>query len=150
MENPPVTNGEPVQQFSVFLQNRAGSLLGIVRLLNDAHVEVLGLSVKDSIDGTVVRLIVSDPTTVETLFMERGIPYSSLDLVVVELKEAGQLSSCLSALLMAETNIHFSYPLITRPNDRPTLAFCLEDTDFGIQVLSNNGFKVLYQSDLSR
>ncbi|NEM51407.1 hypothetical protein G3V66_23930, partial [Escherichia coli] len=71
-----------VKQFSVFLINRAGALLSVVRLLEDAHVLVLGLSLQDSVDVTVARLVVSDPETVETLFMERGIPFGSCPLLI--------------------------------------------------------------------
>ncbi|CAN5129184.1 ACT domain-containing protein [soil metagenome] len=142
--------GETVRQFSVFLENRAGALLGVVRLINESLAEVLGVSVQDSVDGTVVRLVVSDPDTVETLFMEKGIAYSNVDVVVVELREAADFGACLAELLVAETNTHFCYPLLCRPNDRPVLAFCLEDNDFGISVLNQGGFKLLCQGDLSR
>jgi hypothetical protein len=143
--------GEPVRQFSVFLPNRVGALLGVVKLIRDAsRAEVLGLSVQDSIDGTVVRLVVSDPDAVEMFFIERGVPHATSDITVVELEDASFLNRCLTSLLQAEINIHFCYPLMCRPNGRPVLAFYLDDTIFGTKVLADNGFKILYQSDLSR
>jgi hypothetical protein len=151
METDTALGGEPVRQFSVFLHNRAGTLLGLVRLLNDAQIEVLGLSVQDSVDVTVVRLLVTDPETVNTLFIEKGIPFGGCEVVVVQLDQgAANLSMCLSALLIAETNIHFIYPLISRPNGKAALALHLEDIAFGSGVLRDNGFKLLSQSDLSR
>ena len=112
---------------------------------------VIGLSVQDSIDNTVVRLIVSDPDTVETVFIERGIPFNSTELVVVELiKGAEQMPDCLRTLLNAETNIHFIYPLLTQPNGRAALALCVEDNQFGHSVLEKAGYRVLRQEDLSR
>ena len=53
--------GEPVQQFAVFLQNRAGSLEALIQLLKQAQVELLGFSVQDSRDATVARIVTSDP-----------------------------------------------------------------------------------------
>src|SRR6187402_1665927 len=98
-----------VKQFAVFLINRAGALLSVVKLLEDASVHVLGLSLQDSVDVTVARLIVSDPETVETLFIEKGIPYGVTEVLVVQLKQgAPGLSKCLTAFLQAETNIHFA------------------------------------------
>ncbi len=145
------TVGTPVRQIAVFLQNRAGALLSVVRLLGEHHVIVLGISVQDSIDATVVRMILSDPDLVETLFIERGIPYSTTEVVVLELVEgASGLAGCLRALLNAETNIHFIYPILTQPNGRPALALCLEDNEFGKSVLLKEGFKLIYQEDLSR
>jgi len=148
-----LTAGTPVRQIAVFLQNQVGTLLSIVKLLNRNHVVVLGISVQDSVDVTIVRMVVSDPDTVESLFMEKGIAYSTTDLVVVELQPGSDekgLAECLQALLIAETNIHFIYPVLSRPNDRPALAMHVEDAEFGREVLSNNGFRVLLQEDLSR
>lgn len=148
-----ITSGTPVRQIAVFLQNQVGTLLSIVKLLNRNHVVVLGISVQDSVDVTIVRMVVSDPDTVESLFMEKGIAYSTTDLVVVELQpgtdEKG-LAECLQALLIAETNIHFIYPVLSRPNDRPALAMHVEDAEFGREVLGKTGFRVLLQEDLSR
>jgi hypothetical protein len=143
--------GTPVRQIAVFLANRTGAFVAILDLLRANHVVVLGLSVQDSVDNTVVRLLVSDPDTVETLFIERGIPFNSTDLVVVELSEGPeQMPDCLRALLNAETNVHFIYPLLSRPNGRAALALCVEDNVFGDQVLSRAGYRVLRQEDLSR
>jgi hypothetical protein len=144
-------SGTPVRQISVMLQNRVGALLSLVRLFNDQLVEVLGLSVQDSHDTTVVRLVVSDPDTVETLFIEKGINFATCDLLIVELKEGPtSLGACLSALLHAETNIYFSYPLLIQPTEKSLLALHVDDNDFGGQVLHNNGFKILFQEDLAR
>ena len=151
MEIESAINSNYVKQFSVFLINRAGALLGVVKLLEDAQIHVLALSIHDSVDVTIVRLIVSDPDGVETLFMERGIPFGSCDLLVVELKNGpGDLSKCFRAFLEAETNIHFAYPIIVRPDGFSLLALHLEDTDLGAVVMQNHGFKTLRQKDLSR
>ncbi|MGK0186511.1 MAG: hypothetical protein ACI9R3_002294 [Verrucomicrobiales bacterium] len=151
MDTDSALGGEPVRQFSVFLHNRAGTLLGLVRLLNDADVQVIALSVQDSVDVTVVRMLVTDPDTVDTLFMERGIPFGGCEVVVVELENgANDLSKCLSNLLTAETNIHFVYSLLSRPDGKAALALHLEDIDFGMSVLRSNGFRVLSQSDITR
>ncbi len=149
----PSTKSEasPVKQITVFLANRIGALLSIVELLRQNHIVVLGLSVKDSIDATVVRLIVSDPESVETLFIEKGIPYNVTELIVAELSEgATQMADCLRALLNAETNIHFIYPILTRPNGRSAIAMCVEDNEFGQKVLNEAGYKTLSQGELSR
>lgn len=126
-------------------------MLSIVRIVNELHVEVVGLSVAEAVDVTVVRMVVTDPEVVGTAFLEKGIPFSETPLVVVQLEEgAHSLASCLAALLEGETSIHFSYPLLTRPRGRPALVLCMEDQDFAISVLHKSGFKILYQEDLSR
>ncbi len=140
-----------VKQFSVFLINRAGALLSVVRLLEDASVVVLGLSLQDSVDVTVARLIVSDPEMVETIFIEKGIPFGISDLLVVQLKDGAQgLSNCLTAFLQAETNIHFAYPLLAQPGGLPAIALHLEDIEFGASVMEAKGLRILRQNDISR
>lgn len=147
----PTTAGSPIVQFSVMIENRVGSLSRLVNLVRECHVEVLGLSLMDSVDVTVARLVVTDPDAVLQQFLERGIPHSVSDVVVVELPEgAASLGDCLSALLEAETNIHFSYALLMRLHEHPLLALYLDDAEFGIEVLRKHGFTTLCQEDLSR
>jgi hypothetical protein len=144
-------NTPQVRQFSVFLQNKVGALLEIVKLLNESHVVVLALSIQDSSESAIGRIIVSDPERVTEIFHEHDIPYSDCELLVVELNEGpNDLARVLAALLMAEVNVYFSYPLLIRPNDRAVLAMHLDDNECASSVLAGEGFKLLSQGDLSR
>ena len=143
--------GPRVKQFSVFLKNKVGALLDIVKLLNDHHVEVLAVSVQDSADAAIVRLVVSDPDRVQELFSIQEVAFSTCELVVVELKEgASQLGKLLTALLMAEVNIHGSCPLLSRPRGNAALALHVEDEECACAVLASHGFRLLSQADISR
>lgn len=144
-------DGPLVRQFSVFLPNKVGALLDIVKLLNANHADVVALSITEATDSSIARLVVSDPEMVEQLFAERAVPFGSCQMVVVEMTEvAGQLSKLLAALLMAEVNVHFTYPLLTRPNGYAAIALHVDDTDCATSVLAGEGFKLLSQSDISR
>ena len=144
-------NTPQVRQFSVFLQNKVGALLEIVKLLNESHVVVLALSIQDSSESAIGRIIVSDPERVTEIFHEHDIPYSDCELLVVELNEGpNDLARVLAALLMAEVNVYFSYPLLVRPHDRAVLAMHLDDNECACSVLAGEGFKLLTQGDLSR
>jgi hypothetical protein len=68
-----IAPGNPVKQFSVLLPNRAGALASLVKLLRSAAIEVVGISVQDSRDATIARLVVTDPGTAEHIFLEKGI-----------------------------------------------------------------------------
>jgi hypothetical protein len=114
-----------IQQLSVFLANRVGSLMSLVKLLRDYHIEVLGLSVQDSTELTLVRLVVTDPEGAQALFIEKGIAHTTVDVVVVELDEGGRdLNHCLSVLLAAEVNIHFLYALLVLNFQYDCLMYC--------------------------
>ncbi len=143
--------GAPVRQFSVFLQNRAGSLESLIRLLHQSRVEMLGFSVQDSRDATVARIVTSDPETTQQIFLEKGIAHTSSKLVVVALRNpAEELQHCLHELHLAETNIDFGYTLLPHPAGRTLVALHVEDQEFAQSVLHNAGLKIVTQEDLSR
>lgn len=143
--------GNAIRQLSVFLQNRVGSLMALTKLLHDNNIEILGISMQDTTEMTLVRLILSDPESAGMLFIERGIPYAECRIVVLELNESRQrLTDCLSCLLAAELNIEFCYSLLVRPNQFPLLAIHCDDVEIAADVLGRTGFRVLCQGDLSR
>ncbi|MDP3850035.1 MAG: acetolactate synthase [Luteolibacter sp.] len=146
-----IDHGTPVRQFSVMLPNRAGALAAMVKLLRASGIEVIGLSVQDSRDATVARLVVSDPETTGQLFMEKGILHTDCELVVVALRESGPgLLQCLDTLMIAETNIDFAYALMPGPHGYSMLAMHVEDYEFAVAILHQSGFKLMYQEELSR
>lgn len=144
-------NGTAPIQFSVMLKNRSGALSSLVRLLRNENIQVIGLSVQDSRDAAVVRLVLSDPDNAMRIFMEKGIPHTTSELCVIALTEAGNgLASALETLRAAETNVDFAYSLMPHPGGKTLMAMHLEDTQFGSSVLHNAGFKVFYEEDLIR
>lgn len=143
--------GTPVKQFSVMLHNRAGALAALVKLLRASAIEVVGISVQDSRDATVARLVVTDPDAAEHLFIEKGIPHTACDLVVISLKESGpELLPVLDTLMVAETNIDFAYALMPSPQGQSLLAMHVEDYEFATSVLNQAGFRLVTQEQLSR
>lgn len=143
--------GPLVRQFSVFLPNKVGALLEIMKLLNTHNTHVVALSVSESTDSAIARLMVSDPQQVEELFREQAVPFGVCEVVVVEMREvATQLPELFAALLMAEVNVHFTYPLLTRPHGLAALALHVDDSECASSVLIGQGFKLLSQADISR
>ena len=144
------TSGPTVKQFSIFLQNKVGALLEVVKLLNANEVHVLALNSQDSTDSAIVRIIASDPDAVESIFDLHEIAYSISEILVVEMKEvATDLKRMLQSLLMAEVNIQVCYPILIRPHGRSAMALHLDDQECGWSVLAGEGFRILSQTDLS-
>lgn len=140
-----------VQHFSIFLDNKVGALLEVVRLINERNIVVLALSIQDSAESSICRFIVSDPEEVQALFDEHDIPYNLSHVVVAELKDGAlSLVNVLASLLKAEVNLLFSYPMLTRPKGRPLIALHVDDIECSTSVLRGDGFRVLNQSDISR
>jgi hypothetical protein len=143
--------GPLVKQFSVFLPNKVGAMLDVVKLLQTHDTHVVALSISESTDSAIARIVVSDPEKVEELFRQHDVAFGVCEMVVVELREvATQLANLLAALLMAEVNVHFSYALLIRPRGFAALALHVDDTDCASSVLLGEGFKLLSQADISR
>ena len=126
-------------------------MLEIVKLLNAHQTHIVAMSVSESTDSAIARIIVSDPEGVEQLFRQHNIAYGMCEVVVVEMREvATQLAKLFAALFMAEVNVHFTYPLLTRPRGMAALALHVDDNECASSVLMGAGFKLLSQADISR
>src|SRR5947209_3798468 len=144
-------DGPVVQQFSVFLPNKVGAMLDVVKLLNAHEYHIVAMSVSESTDSAIARLVVSDPAGVEKLLRQNNIAFGTCHVVVIEMDEvASELSRLFAALFMAEVNVHFTYPLLVRPRGNAALAVHVDDNECAISVLSGAGFQLLSQSDISR
>ncbi len=154
LEMPETTSkleGPLVKQFSVFLANKVGAMLDVVKMLNANHIHVVALSVSESTDSAIARVVVSDPEGAERLFHEHNIAFGICEVVVVEMREvATQLVKLLATLFMAEVNVHFTYALLTRPRGMAALAVHVDDTECASNVLLGAGFKILSQNEISR
>jgi hypothetical protein len=144
-------DGPLVRQFSVFLPNKVGAMHDVLKLLNANDCHAIAMSVSESTDSAIARLIVSDPESVEKLFRKNNIAFGSCRVVVVEMREvATELPKLFATLLMGEINVHFTYPLLLRPGDQAALALHVDDNECAISVLSGAGFSLLSQGDISR
>jgi hypothetical protein len=141
---------DPVKQFSVFAENRVGRLYDLTALFKGNGVHVMAITVLDTTDSSILRLIVDDPDKARELMINNDFPYTETDVVAVEIADESSLRDVLAALLEAEINIHYVYSFIMRPEGKAALALNLEDSDVAAQSLNARGFKVLTQRDISR
>ena len=96
-----------VRQFNVFVENRVGNLLGVVRRFETTDIRIVSLTVVDSADCAVIRLVLSNPERATEIFERAGLPFTESDLLVVQLPEGSQpLLEICKALLGAEISIH--------------------------------------------
>jgi hypothetical protein len=138
-----------VRQFSVFLENRVGRLLDLVRLFDEApDVHLCAFSVMESSDYAVVRLIPNNGDAARSLLRSKSMAFSELDLLIVELTEGHTLGSMCLHLLGAELNIRFAYPLMLRPDGTPTIALSVDDQTLAGQILRKKNFRLLGEGDL--
>ena len=120
-------------------------------MISAHNIHVLGLTILDTSDSAIARLIVDDPDATRTIFEENEIAFTETPLVAVELpSSAVDLESVLCCLLQAECNIHYAYSFLTRPKGNAILALHVEDDEVASSILRQNGFRLLTQRDISR
>lgn len=145
-----MSSHDPVKQFSVFAENRVGRLHDLTALFRQHHVHVIALTVLDTTDSAIVRLIVDDPDRARELMVNNDFPYSEGDVLAVEVTDESQLNGVLAALMEAEINVHYVYSFLKRPEGRGALAIHTEDADVGAQALNTCGYRILTQSEIAR
>jgi hypothetical protein len=137
------------RQLSVFLENRVGQLLRIVRLLEDEPVHILGLSVDASVDCAILRLLVDDPDLAHQILSDARFALSESEILVVPLPAGnrGILTVC-SALIAGEVNINYVYTVWAMTDRQPCLAIQVDDVQNATRVLRTKDFRILDQSEL--
>jgi hypothetical protein len=139
-----------VRQFTIFLDNRVGRLGSLVRTLDEGESKIVALSIEESADTALVRLICSAPDYSRQALQDAGFSFGESELLAVELPRRTKqpLLAICSALLTAEINIHYAYPLLLRPHGQPALALYVEDPTLAAQILIRKGFTLIGESDL--
>jgi hypothetical protein len=144
------TSAPRVRQISFFLQNRVGALLGIARRLEELHVHICAISILDSIDHAVIRMVVDRPSLAKEALLEKNINLFETELIAVEVpvdKGIG-LPRILTALIVAEVNVHYLYSLMVRSNSHPVVAIHVDSIDAAAHVLEQQGLALVGQDQI--
>ena len=138
-----------VRQLSLFLDNHVGKLREVLRYLTTEDILVHAITVVDSADYAIVRLIVDRVSTARQVLQEHGIPASMNPIIAVEVpNERSGLRMICRSLIQAEINIHYAYPMLTRPHGFGVFIVHVDENNTARELLMNDGFKLLDESDL--
>ncbi len=140
----------PVIQFSIHADNKVGRLNQIIGLFSVHEVHIMALSILDTTDSSIIRIIVDYPAEAQKLLIEHQFSFVQSELLAVELASEADIKKVTSALVQAEINIHYTYPFVARPNDRSALAISLEDNDLAAETISLHQLKIIGQDDIAR
>ncbi|MCC7191770.1 MAG: hypothetical protein IT444_03215 [Phycisphaeraceae bacterium] len=135
-------------QFSVFLDNRVGKLAELLHIFDKQATRVAGLSITDSTDHAVVRLVTSREELTRRLLTRNKMPFAEKSVLVVEFTRGQSIGQMCAALVAAELNIHSIYPLLVQPHSLPTIALNIDDPIMATQVLIKKQFMLLGENDL--
>ena len=139
-----------IQQISFFLPNRVGSLQRVVHVLDEADIRICGMSILDSHDHAVVRVVVDRPDKAIEMLGQGGRATCSTSLlaVAVSASERDAVSKLLGRLLRAELNVYYAYALLVRHGDKAIMALHADDLATATTVLRDGNFELISQRDL--
>jgi len=138
-----------IRQFTIFLENRVGILSGLFRKFKMTRVRVMALSIIDSTECCIVRLILSHPEQGREILERSGVAMIESDLIAVELNEVEQpLLEVFSALLRAEINLVQAYPLMLQRCERTLVALMVDNIEFAQQTLAAEEFNMINENEL--
>ena len=143
-------NYPSIRQFTVFLENRVGQLLEVVRRFEGSKVRIVALSIVDSTECAFVRFLLSHPEEGREILERAGLAIIESDLIGVEMPTGPQpLLEICTALLQAEINIVQAYPLLVRPRGRAAVALMVDNIEMGLETLAAKGFSMITEGDLA-
>ena len=133
-----------VEQISIFLENKSGRLAEITRIIGDAGVNIRALSLADTSDFGILRLLVNDVEKAKSILKASGFTVNKTEVVAVEVPDTpGGLSHILQALDNKQINVEYMYAFVERCGGNAVLIFRFDDTDKAIETLSASGFTIL-------
>ena len=139
-----------IRQFTVFLENRVGQLLEVVRRFEGSRVRIVALSIADSTECAFVRFLLSHPEQGREVLERAGLAIIESDLIGIELPDCAQpLLRVCTALLQAEINIAQVYPLLVRPNGSPAVALMVDNIEMAQETLASKGFNMISEDALA-
>ncbi len=138
-----------IRQFTVFLENRVGQLLEVLRRFRGSDVRIVALNILDSTECSIVRFVLTLPEQGREVLERAGLAMIESDLIALELPDDPQpLLQVCSALLQAEVNLVQTYPLMIRASDRIAVALMVDNIDQAQETLTTRGFKLLSEQQL--
>ena len=129
-----------IDQISIFVENKAGSLVEITKILGDANIDIRAMSLADTADFGVLRLIVDRPEDAVAALRDNHCIVNVTKVIAVPITDTpGSLSKVLTLLADHDLFIEYSYAFITRQSDNAYVIFRLEDNEKAEAVLLENG-----------
>ena len=133
-----------VRQLSVFLENRAGRLADVARVIGEAGINIRALSLADTSDFGILRLIVNDVDKALEALRRTGHTVSVTDVVAVEVPDRpGGLAHVLDVLEKSAVNVEYMYAFVEKATDKAALIFRFESADAALAVFRVAGVSVL-------
>lgn len=133
----------------MFLENKSGRLAAVTRLLGQNGINIRALSIADTTDFGILRLIVNEPERAHDVLKQEGFTVSVTDVIAVAVPDRpGGLAEILAILEGANMNIEYLYAFTGKSAGDALVIFRVEDPDRAIDTLTKNGIRVLKNGEV--
>ena len=140
-----------LKQLTVFVQNKKGTVVAVTDILAKNNVNLRALSIAETQDFGILRLIVDDESTAERVLAESGYIIKVIDVLGVKIGDApGKLTSALDVLDKADINVEYLYAFMARTERHAYVVLRVEDNAVAEAALTAAGFKMISEADVNK
>lgn len=137
------------KQISVFLENKAGRLSHVTRVLGEAGINIRALSIADTSDFGILRIIVSDPEKAYRILKDASFTVSETEVIAVQVPDSpGGLATVLEQMSEANLNIEYLYAFLGTTENDALVIFKVEDFERARQTFQEKGIRFLDEQQL--
>lgn len=138
-----------IKQLTVFVQNKKGTVVSVTNILSQNHINLRALSIAETQDFGILRLIVNDEKAAEAVLLENGYLIKVIDVVGVKIgDEPGKLTAALDVLDKANINVEYLYAFMARTEKHAYVVLRVEDNELAEATLERAGFHIITEADV--
>lgn len=140
-----------IKQLTVFVPNRKGTIVEVTDILAKNNINIRALSIAETEDFGILRLIVNDENEAEKVLAEHDYLIKVIDIVGVKIGDApGKLTEALDVLDKADINVEYLYAFMARTEKHAYVVLRVEDNETAETALTNAGFKLITEADIRK
>ena len=138
-----------INQITVFLENKAGALLNVTKILAQNKVDLRAINIAETADYGLLRLITADNTAAEKVLKAEGLIFTETPVLAIAIDDKpGALSGALEILAKAEVNVHYMYSIFGNQIGKAYMIMQLDEVEEASEILKANGMIIAEAADL--
>ena len=140
-----------IKQLTVFIQNKKGTVVSVTEILSKNNINLRALSIAETQDFGILRMIVNDEKAAEKVLSENGYLIKVIDVVGVKIgDEPGKLTAALDVLDKANINVEYLYAFMARTEKHAYVVLRVEDNAAAEKLLTDAGIKMITEADINK
>lgn len=138
-----------IKQISIFIENKKGALLEVTKFIADKKINILALSIADTQDFGILRIITENPNEVRDILRDAGYTVTATSVLAAALDDTpGSMANILEILTNADINVEYTYAFMSHIKDKAYMIFRVDNNDKATKALIDTGITVIDQKDI--